>query len=81
MLLAVLGTAAFSSRDVLEHRRLFQQERDRHQETLLREHDQHTDVMLLLGRIDSSAAFTVDLADVIQRIRVIAPPSVDDLSG
>jgi hypothetical protein len=74
MLLTTLSTTArFILLEVLQHLRHTQQLRDQHIEAMLRESNQHTEVMYLLGKLSDGHTFDINVARVDKRIRVIRP--------
>jgi hypothetical protein len=80
MLLTALSTTArFILLEVLQHLRQVRQLRDQHREAMLRESNQHTEVMLLLGKVNDADAFDIDVARVVKRIRVIGPAATAQL--
>lgn len=65
----LITTTRFVLPEILQHLRRVQQLRDQHTEGMLREGNQHTEVMQLLDKVNEADTFDVDVARVVQRIR------------
>ena len=66
--------------EVLQHLRQVQQLGDQHQEAMFRERNQHIEVMQLLGKVNDAGAYDVDIAEVVEHIRVINPAATEPSS-